>query len=160
MKEQEEEEKKKSVFSSKKRLSFSLPTSSTHRLRHGVPRPLDVSRETVPDVRREPHVDRHDQHADPARACDGVDVVEPLEDALVVVARARLQHEAGFFTVRKHADEVEACVLGLVEDLGDVVVADLLDRGPGRGVACDLGGLPVEVDPRCLNFLMFFFWKA
>jgi len=106
-------------------------------------------------VRREPHVDRHEQHADAARARDGDDVVEPLEDALVVLARRRLQHEARLLAVAEDADEVEARVAGLVEDLGHVVLAELLDRRSGGGVAGDLGRLPVEVDPRCVDFFFF-----
>ena len=137
---------------------FKKKKLETHRLRHGVTRPLNVRPEPVAHVRRQPHVDRHEQHADPARAGDGEEVVEALEDALVVLAGSGLQHEARLLAVAEDADEVEAGVPGLVEDLGDVVLAELLDRRARGGVAGDLGGLPVEVDPGCgKNFFFFFF---
>lgn len=150
--EREKQAAAKKQSSNRSRRKQKPKKTSTHRLRHGVPCPLDVRPEPVPDVRRQPHVDRHEQHSDAARARDGDDVVEPPEDALVVVPRGGLQHKARLLAVAKHADEVEAGVLGLVEHLRHVVVAELLDRGPGRGVAGDLGGLPVEVDPRCDGF--------
>jgi len=117
------------------------------RLRDGQASPLDVGAEPVADVRGQPHVDGDEQDADPTRARDGVDVIESTENLFVVLPGGSLEHEAGFFSVSKDADEVETGVFGLVENLGDVVVSELLYGSPGGGVSCDAGGLPVEVDP-------------
>ena len=115
--------------------------------RHRETAPLDVRGEAVADVGGEPHVDGDEEDAHAAGAGDGVDVVEALENALIVLARRFLQHEARLLAVAEDAHDVEPGVARLVEDFGHIVFAEAFDGGAGGGVAGDGGGLAVEVDP-------------